>query len=305
MPLKEVHEKKRQALIVYIEYSPPTSYLDSELDVTKMSPGANAELILKLRVFLDQDVGGTTVTDGRGLTWTAKPWTPGDWMRFKQSFQSQGHRAWDRRFWLRTPFGYRPLETDGYRHHINCRFQLDVVASAAAASRVVKVIQLGRTSNPGGFSSWGSQEGGHLTNFDTMRLPYLENGRFYTQRTLEHELGHMLGLDHIGTVSGVSSCTPDNQAAEACYCANPNDCGDMMGMGHRVSVKDAVPWLNRIEQHTQTSSLAWELSTKPLVPEPCVTEYMVETADCTQTWHGGTSPRHAAGSGGWQIVGGP
>jgi hypothetical protein len=78
-----------------------------------------------------------------------------------------------------------------------------------------------------------------------------------------------------------------------------------MGMGHAMSVKDAVPWLDRIEQHTQTGSLAWEVSMKRLAPEPCVTEHMIETEGYTQTRRGAASGRPAAGMDGWHVVGGP
>jgi hypothetical protein len=258
--LTQLVVRKPVAPVTYVN-GPKTGNMWSFLDASKIAPNTNAELILTLKVFLQQSAVGSTVTDSNGKTFTAMKWTPQAWGKFVQAFKAQGQRAWDGKFWLATPSQYFPLVKSGFRHNVYCRLKLEVVPTAADAHRTITVARVASD-----IRSNGGLTVGLFDQFDIRKSRYVQNGRIYTQVTIEHELGHMLGIDHIGTLAGVAGCTPGDQGATNCYCVASNDCGDMMGMGHALSVRDAVPWKERIAMHTGTGEGDWAVSLKRLAP---------------------------------------
>ncbi len=48
-----------------------------------------------------------------------------------------------------------------------------------------------------------ARDSGHFTDADIMIDPALLNGKFNVQMALQHEIGHVLGLDHSGVISAV------------------------------------------------------------------------------------------------------
>jgi hypothetical protein len=85
--------------------------------------------------------------------------------------------------------------------------------------------------------------------------------------TIPHEVGHAIGLPHIGIQTQYQPCLyamaqngAAGMGATQCYQgASPDDTYNIMGMGWLTSVKNSLPWLYRAPQHTGTLLADWRV----------------------------------------------
>jgi hypothetical protein len=98
---------------------------------------------------------------------------------------------------------------------------------------------------------WKRAAGGNAT------YPYPGGGTGVTvsQNVAAHEIGHLLGLHHIGGVVQVKDCimaTETESAVNACYGATdtePSFANNIMGLGMTVTEHNSLPWRQEMCKH--------------------------------------------------------
>ena len=103
-----------------------------------------------------------------------------------------------------------------------------------------------------------------------------------------HEIGHGLGMPHIGVSKGSRQCMEDalgsnfvqkiltevglrapDQDVISCYIGDTNeDAQNIMGFGRKVTFANAMPWLLRLTEHTHTRPEQWMICMGKRSPTP-------------------------------------
>lgn len=258
---------------------------DSELNTSMVNETTNAELTIKLRVWLEQinprqvqlplfmDFLGPiqlpldVKNDSDDVPWVIRQWQPKEWFSFTNEYIRDGQRFWNGRFWLRTPDDFDELDVPkGHpycRPNIWCRFNLTLARSPADAHTSISVVQLVANEKQGhDFRSTAVL----YSKFD-LKSDFSQDhsGKWHRQRTFIHELGHSMGLPHIGVMTNAPSCTAavadpkkDGTNSSECYDgANSEEADNVMGRGMKMTAIDALPWRKRLAEHTGTADTDW------------------------------------------------
>ena len=291
------------------------AYFNSFLDTSGISSTKNARLTITLRIGMCKIGPGTDMSDmakwPRGATngivknlWdnTWVPcieWNDASYNQFcaqvkkeAESFWSCSDTAWGNKgitliniskTWdgLSVPMGIKAT----HQANVECDFHIEWTNSASDAHVLVYAARLpvgsrkicswmtpGRKGRPGkGFLSTNS-----LTLESTGMCSAYTGGICASNAVVAHEMGHALGLPHIGLMNADSTCSREVEGGkidrilralnikgydgntEACYSGeSPADTANIMGKGSAISIQNTDPWRIRVAQHTHTPIGDW------------------------------------------------
>ncbi len=225
----------------------------------------DAYLYFVLNVYLHRfqpSAPGFRYLDATGGATLVDPWTDVGWHTFQADFRRVVTRGWNNHFWLMTPSNYHDLDwpqgTPTHRLNVKCGLELSL---ATHQSHNVMYIDCVNAQSFFRSSMTRQRFRGELDHVDAAAAPVTATP---TQTTVLHEVGHLLGLDHVA--QHAAACvppTPTQPAVAACYGTTVWQRGDLMGMGNRVEQWHAGPWKNRIRYHTGVGGWTVSLNREP------------------------------------------
>jgi hypothetical protein len=221
---------------------------DAELNTDVCDPYNNAELTLTLKMGFRQinPAGGAaegTHHDYGDATEPARKiikWTDASWKAWKTNFVQSAESFWHGKFWLINDAGAFSFAKGGETYYPNvwCRFKLiGNDAGVAGNHHTIDVVRLNASEK--WFGSHSTLYDSKDTNLNKKRND--SKGKPVMQRAHVHEVGHLLGLDHVDV--GKAHCLPASDTnAAACYGIADNDMKAVMGSGMQLRAENAYPW---------------------------------------------------------------
>jgi len=239
------------------------SRFDAELNTDVCDAYTNADLTLTLKLGFQQiNPPGTAATGtyhdyGDSVTPNTPTrnivrWTPVTWAAWKANFTASAQQFWDGKFWLVNDAGlfqYQALRQT-FVPNIYCKLKIVSSDSTTGNHHNISVVRLAATE------TWF---GSHETLYDSLDTRSVEKARDSAgnpimQRAHVHEVGHLLGLDHIDVGQPHCPATGDTNAS-ACYGVSDASLTSVMGSGMTIRLQDAAPWRNAIRGFALMSAM--------------------------------------------------
>lgn len=222
--------------------------------------------------------------------WKADKEDPNEFERFVKAVKSEAEVVWDQTgLCLIPPKDYRglywPEKRPTHQLNINCRFQLISVNEAADAHNVVQCTRIDEHSSGQIISNMdpktrtGKFDSGDVPAALLSKNPVSVSSAGYTGHlnTIPHEIGHAIGLPHIGVLTNYSACL---QAAKAnpsvgtsvtqCYEGpGADDKDNIMGSGRKITLLNCLPWFWRAMAHCPDTHVKdWRVRLGKVPPRP-------------------------------------
>lgn len=207
-----------------------------------------------LRLYMEQanpPAGKRTyqAPDHDGNLWPALRWDRASWRHFIERYQSLVLEVWDKAFVLIPPdrctdFVY---PDGGRRRNLLCRLRVKMADSPDHVHAAIRVVRLATPSRSYFRSDSSLYDSGDI---ERKRIRYAPEGTSFLHNTPAHEVGHLLGLWHIGV--GNPQCRAEGD--DACYGSNLTERMNIMGGGGMLELTQASLWLKRIREHVPSSN---------------------------------------------------
>jgi len=227
---------------------------DAELDTDVCDAYNNADLTLTLRLgFIQVNPPGGAATGtyhdyGRATAPTRDiiRWTAESWLAWKTNFVTSAQQFWTGKFWLVNDaglFSYR-VGTTTFVPNIYCKLKIVASDGAAGTHHAIEVVRLAASE------TWF---GSHERLYDSRDTNSVQkatdsHGRAVMQRAHVHEVGHLLGLDHVDVGQPHCPAAGDTNAGQ-CYGVSDHSMHSVMGSGMQIRLDNAAPWRNAIRGH--------------------------------------------------------
>ena len=229
---------------------------DAELNEDVRNAQKNADLTIYISVFfqkIDPAVGKSgTHGDADGKNRAIQKWAPGEFERYTRRLVSGAQRFWTDVFWLKTPDRYTglnwPDSNPKVRCNVSCKLELEQAKASDAAHYTIAVVRV--------------KDG----------EPFRSHSRLYSQRDIQpehmiqrstakfwthfHEVGHLLGLGHVGH-GGKHNHVGNEPTA---YGVAMLEMQDVMGRGSHRHAWHATPWQEAAATFTSTKPADWVVS---------------------------------------------
>jgi hypothetical protein len=251
-----------------------TSKWDAELNRNVCDRYNNCDLTLTIRMHMQKidPPGGTAKGtykdadnhDKKIVRWGAH------WLTWTSRFRREVEKFWSGKFWLLCPDSFSKYDfhdrSNLYRPNLWCRFRLKLVDSSATAHHSIAVVRL--DSSETFFRS-------HSELYDDHDIDPQPQAHGSSKMTHLHEVGHLLGLPHVG-VGGTPSlgsmlCSLNVAVGgttndDACYGLTDDEKRDVMGSGHEVHAWHAKPWQEAAEMFSGVGQSQWLAELKRYYP---------------------------------------
>lgn len=261
----------------------------------------NHSLKLFLRINLKQINHQLTAKDSIKRSFAIKDWTMDEWYNFTKQFERQSY-MWNNRFWLIPPKNFTLFDSKQgsrtTRPNVQCLLITQITNSPGNTHRTIDVVNLDvdaikkqrQISNVG--SGTFKSNARHIDSMDIKPrdITYEDDQdvehTIKNHYTITHELGHAIGLGHVGILKSRPQCTfaialkkngiknvsshlRRGANADVCYGEfdAPGLAENIMGYGTKFEEVNAQPWIERVAMHTNTVARDWKVSLVPVAPK--------------------------------------
>lgn len=246
---------------------------------------------ITLKIFYERDNAGTRLDEDFDSTrFMATAWPDSAWSEYTNRIRTLS-RFWDSRFWLvlnsdrtssseyqnverhialKTEFINHPVSGGRqilvYPRTIICKFNLEILTSVAGAHKHIRVAYIVDRATG---TTTGVTRGTNRSN-----ASYYDSGDVISEssgyNTIIHELGHAIGIPHIGVETRYAACLahdhpgdPDRTNHADCY-EGPLGT-DIMGTGSELNWHDAIPWRFALQELTTVPHEHYTVQQRPMV----------------------------------------
>jgi hypothetical protein len=201
-------------------------------------------------------------SDHDGRPFRIQAWARHEFEHFTRVLLASAQRFWSGVFWLQTPIDYHGLDwpeaKPTHRCNIYCKLRLAQAFSEDNAHYTVALVRI--SHDQGGYfrsdaalmSSWALRSWNLVFPKSTTK--------FWTHY---HEVGHLIGLGHIGWAGHRNIFTGE----PAAYGVTLHDKRDVMGKGSVRRPWHALAWQEAAAEFTGTKPTDWVVHMKHIKPQ--------------------------------------